>query len=283
MYEAFWGLSEPPFSLTPDPRFLFLSRGHEDALMMLHYAVTRNKGAAMLAGPIGLGKTTISRKLLELLDPVRNRVVLVVNPILTPVQILQEILNQLGVPVTTKSRQTLVSELHKQLVKNYEVGRRVILIIDEAHLIRSTQTLEELRLLLNCQMNDQFLMSLILLGQEELRGRVAKAPALEQRLAVRQQLHPLDQIELGEMILHRLRIAGYGGEYSPFTPDAIYELHKYCKGTPRVACQLADNALLMGFAQKARVIDGFLMHAVISDHRGDDPIRREYEVVREAA
>lgn len=283
MYEAFWGLSEPPFSLTPDPRFLFLSRGHEDALMMLHYAMTRNKGAAMLAGPIGLGKTTISRKLLELLDPVRNRVVLVVNPILTPSQILQEILSQLGVAVTSKSRQTLVSELHKHLVKNYEVGRRVILIIDEAHLIRSTQTLEELRLLLNCQMNDQFLMSLILLGQEELGGRVAKAPALEQRLAVRQKLVPLDQLELGEMILHRLRVAGYGGEHSPFTPDAIYELHKYCKGTPRVACQLADNALLMGFAQKAHVIDGFLMHAVISDHRGDDLSRRDYHFVKEAA
>ena len=283
MYEAYWGLSEPPFSLTPDPRFLFLSRGHEDALMMLHYAVTRNKGAAMLAGPIGLGKTTISRKLLELLDPVRNRVVLVVNPILTPVQILQEILSQLGVQITSKSRQVLVSELHKQLLTNYEQGRRVILMIDEAHLIRSVQTLEELRLLLNCQMNDQFLMSLILLGQEELRGRVAKAPALEQRLAVRQNITALDQIDLGAMILHRLRVAGFVGENSIFTPDAIFELHKYSKGTPRVACQLADNALMMGFAQGARVIDGFLMHAVISDHCGDDPNRSELSFAQGAA
>ncbi len=250
---------------------------------MLHYAVTRNKGAAMLAGPIGLGKTTISRKLLELLDPVRNRVVLVVNPILTPVQILQEILSQLGIHVTSKSRQVLVSELHRQLVTNYEQGRRVILIIDEAHLIRSTHTLEELRLLLNCQMNDQFLMSMILLGQEELRGRVAKAPALEQRLAVRQNISALDQIDLGAMILHRLRVAGFLGENSIFTPDAIFELHKYSKGTPRVACQLADNALMMGFAQGARVVDGFLMHAVISDHRGDDPIHREMSFDREAA
>src|SRR5512141_3015408 len=116
MYEAYWGLKEPPFSLTPDPRFLYMSRGHEDALMMLHYAITRNKGAAMLSGDIGLGKTTVSRKLLDLLDPVKHRVVLIVNPILTPVQILQEILEQLDFPTASRNRQVLVAELHKVLV-----------------------------------------------------------------------------------------------------------------------------------------------------------------------
>src|SRR5450432_3317634 len=109
MYEAYWGLTEPPFSLTPDPRFLYMSRGHEDALMMLHYAITRNKGAAMLSGDIGLGKTTISRKLLDLLDPVKTRVVLIVNPILTPTQFLQEILSQLEVETPSKNRQVLVA------------------------------------------------------------------------------------------------------------------------------------------------------------------------------
>src|ERR1051325_4287937 len=119
MYEAYWGLSEAPFSLTPDPRFLYMSRGHEDALMMLHYAITRNKGAAMLSGDIGLGKTTVSRKLLDLLDPVANKVVLIVNPILTPTQFLQEILGQLEVPTTSKNRQVLVTELHNALLKFY--------------------------------------------------------------------------------------------------------------------------------------------------------------------
>ena len=89
MYETYWGLNEPPFTLTPDPRFLYMSRAHEDALMMLHYAITRNKGAAMLAGEIGLGKTTITRKLLETLDPVKYQLVMIVNPILTPVQMIQ--------------------------------------------------------------------------------------------------------------------------------------------------------------------------------------------------
>src|SRR5688500_4805133 len=153
MYESYWGLTEQPFSLTPDPRFLYMSRAHEDALMMLHYAITRNTGAAMLSGDIGLGKTTISRKLLDLLDPVRNRMVLIVNPILTPVQMLQEILTQMEAPNHSRNRQVLIQELHKHLLVHYERGQRVVLMIDEAHLIRSSATLEELRLLLTCQMH----------------------------------------------------------------------------------------------------------------------------------
>lgn len=268
MYEAYWGLREPAFGLTPDPRFLFMSRAHEDALMMLHYAVTRNKGAAMLWGDIGLGKTTVSRKLLETLDPVQYRIVLIVNPILTPTQMLQEILSQLDVPVVTRNRQVLVQELHKVLFDLYDKGSRVVLMIDEAHLIRSTASLEELRLLLNCQMNDQFLMSLILLGQLELRKKIAKVPALEQRLAVRHNLKPLDVQETGEMILHRMRIAGYVGERSVFTPDAIYQIHKYSNGTPRLTSQIADNALMLGMAHKAKSIDAFLVHEVIGEFTG---------------
>lgn len=268
MHEAYWGLKEPPFSLTPDPRFLYMSRAHEDALMMLHYAITRNKGAAMLSGDIGLGKTTISRKLLDLLDPVRYRIVMIVNPILTPVQILQEILTQLDSPVASRNRQFLVQELHRTLLENYERGQQVVILVDEAHLIRSSTTFEELRLLLNCQMNDQFLISLLLLGQSELRPKIAKVPALDQRLAVRHTIQPLDITEAGEMILHRMRVAGYTAEHSPFTPDAIYELNKFAKGYPRVICQLADNALLLGMARKVHAIDSYFMHDVVADYTG---------------
>lgn len=268
MYEAYWGLNETPFSLTPDPRFLYLGRAHEDALMMLHYAITRNKGAAMLTGDIGLGKTTISRKLIELLDPVQTRMVLIVNPILTPTQMLQEILSQLDEPTISRNRQVLVQALHNHLLELYERGTRVVLLIDEAHLIRSAGSLEELRLLLNCQMNDQFLISLLLIGQTELRKKISKVPALEQRLAVRHALKPLDSQETDEMILHRLRVAGYTGEKSPFSPDAIFQLHKFTGGTPRLASQIADNALLVGMAQKVQMIDGYLMHQIINDFQG---------------
>lgn len=268
MYEQYWGLNEPPFTLTPDPRFLYLSRAHEDALMMLHYAVTRNKGAAMLAGDIGLGKTTISRKLLETLDPVQYKVVMIVNPILTPTQILQEILSQLDIDCPSRNRQVLVQRLHLALLEFYDKGRRIVVLVDEAHLIRSLGTFEELRLLLNCQMNDQFLLSLLLLGQTELKPKLAKVPALEQRLAVRHVLKPLDVHDTGEMIMHRLKVAGFLGEKNPFTPDAVHKIHQISKGVPRLISQLADNALLMAMARKEEMIDAFLMHEVAEEYSG---------------
>src|SRR5579862_1436955 len=265
MYEAYWGLTEAPFSLTPDPRFLYMSRGHEDALMMMHYAVTRNKGAAMLCGDIGLGKTTVSRRLLELLDPVKNRVVMIVNPILTPTQMLQEILLQLDIKCDSKNRQFLVAALHKQLLSWYEHGSKVVLIVDEAHLIRNSNTLEELRLLLNCQMNDKFLINLVLLGQLELKEKISKVPALQQRLAVRQYLKPLNAMETSEMIFHRMKVAGYSGEQSPFAPDSIFEMHKYTHGAPRLISQVADNEIMMAFARKQQTIDGFLIHEIVAE------------------
>ena len=268
MYENYWGLNESPFTLTPDPRFLYMSRAHEDALMMLHYAITRNKGAAMLAGEIGLGKTTITRKLLETLDPVKYQLVMIVNPLLTPTQMIQEILDQLDVDCETRNRQVLVQRLHLALLENYDKGRKVVLLIDEAHLIKNSATLEEIRLLLNCQMNDQFLINLILVGQPELREKIAKVPALEQRMAVRYVLKPLDEFDSGELIMHRLRVAGYSEEKCPFTPDAIHEIYKLAKGAPRMILQLADNALLMAMARKEKMVDGFLTHEVAEEYTG---------------
>lgn len=268
MYESYWGLNEPAFGLTPDPRFLYMSRAHEDALTMLHYAVLRNKGAAVLSGDIGLGKTTVSRKLIEMLDPSQYRLVLIVNPVLTPMQMLTEIVQQLNLEITAKSRQALVQQLHKALLDFYMAGQRVVLMIDEAHLIKNAAAFEELRLLLNCQMNDQFLITLLLLGQRELREKLEKVPALEQRLSVRCALEPLEVQETGELILHRMRVAGFTGERSPFTPDAVYQLHKTSGGYPRMISTLADNALMVGSAKNDKIIDAYLMHDVCSQHLG---------------
>lgn len=268
MYEKYWGLNEPAFGLTPDPRFLYLSKTHEDNLTMLHYAITRNKGAAVLWGDIGLGKTTISRKLIETLADSSYKLVLIVNPILTPVQMMQEILSQLDSPTTIKNRQALVQLLHSVLLDRYAQGEKVVLMIDEAHLIRSSATLEELRLLLNCQLNDQFLISLVLLGQNELKPKLAKIPALQSRLAVKCALQPLNVNETGELILHRLRVAGFTEEHSPFTPDALFQLHKVSGGYPRIISTLADQALLMGMGERVDQIDAFLMHDVCRQHLG---------------
>lgn len=268
MYESYWGLREPAFGLTPDPRFLYLSKAHEDALTMLNYAIMRNMGAAVLSGDIGLGKTTVSRKLIEMLDPRQLRLVLIVNPILTPVQILQEILSQLNVEVLTKNRQVLIQQLHETLLELYTRGQRVVVMIDEAHLIQNAKSYEELRLLLNCQMNDQFLITLLLLGQAELREKLKKVPALEQRLSVRCALNPLDITDTGEMILHRMRVAGFSGDKNPFTPDAVYQIHKFSDGYPRMISTLADMALMVGMAQNVRMIDAYLMHEVCAQHMG---------------
>lgn len=269
MYEEYWGLAEQAFGLTPDPRFLYRSQGHDDVLTMLHHAVTRNKGAAVLWGDVGLGKTTISRTLIQGLPSNEFRVVLIVNPILTPTQIVQEILHQIGVETVIKNRQALIQLLHDSLLAEHQEGRHVVLMIDEAHLVRSTATLEELRLLLNWQMNDQFLISLVLIGQNELRPKLARAPALESRLAIKCALSPLSAIETGEMVLHRMRIAGFKGENSPFTPDAVFQLHKASKGYPRIITTLADQALIFGMAHKAQHIDGFMMHDTWRQFNGE--------------
>ena len=268
MYESYWGLNESPFTLTPDPRFLYMSRSHEDALMMMHYAITRNKGAAMLVGEIGLGKTTITRKLLETLDPVQYRLVMIVNPLLTPIQMITEILSQLDVEITSRNRQVVIQRLHLALLENYDRGSRVVLLIDEAHLIKGAAAFEEIRLMLNCQMNDQFLINLILVGQPELKQKIAKVPALEQRMAVRSTLKRLDDFDSSELIMHRLRIAGYTGEKCPFSPDALRHIQEMSQGIPRVILQLADNAMLLAMSRKERMIDGYLTHEAAEQYTG---------------
>jgi len=273
MYEQYWGLSEPPFSGTPDPRFLYLSAKHQDALTMLMYGVTSNKGAVMLTGDVGLGKTTLSRKLLSELNEASYKVVLIVHPVLTPVGLLREILQQLEVPEgeIPRLRQPLVRKLHEALLDFHQKGQRVVLVIDEAHLIRDRSTFEELRLLLNFQLNDRYLLTLLLLGQPELRDKIERIPALKQRLAVRAHLPPLNLVETSEMIRYRLQAAWLDlAKGNPFTPEAIDELFTYTKGYPRVICQVADNALLMGMVKKTRRIDNFLMHSVIMAMEGKE-------------
>jgi general secretion pathway protein A len=270
MYEEYWGLTEPAFSLTPDPKFLYLGKKHADCLTMLTYAVSGNKGAAMITGEVGCGKTTLSRKLLLDLDTDKYQIAMIVNPVLTPVQFLMEVMEQFGEEDPPRNRQVLVKELNEKLLQIDRAGRRAVLLIDEAHLIRDRGTFEEIRLLLNFQLNDRFLLSLLLMGQPELRPKVERIPALMQRIAVRGSVGPLDEHETEQMIDFRLKQAWHVGENTIFTPDAVRELHGYTKGYPRLICELADNALLVGMVNKARHIDGFLMKSVIMDFEGKE-------------
>lgn len=270
MYEEYWGLTEPAFSLAPDPRFLYLSKQHSDCLTMLNYAVSGDKGAAMITGDVGCGKTTLSRRLLGELAEGEYRVAMIVNPILTPVQFLREVLEQFGEEGLPRNRQVLVSRLNEKLLELDKAGKKAVLLIDEAHLIRDRGTFEEIRLLLNFQLNDRFLLSLLLMGQLELRPKIERIPALMQRMAIRGSVGPLDEHDTEKMIDFRLKQAWYVGENSIFTPDAVHELQAYTKGYPRLICELCDNALLVGMVEKAKHIDGFLMKSVIMDFEGKE-------------
>ncbi len=269
MYEDYWGVTEPPFSLTPNPKFLYLSEKHQNALTMLLFTITRNKGAGMIAGEPGSGKTTLSRRLLQELPEEKYRVAMVVNPRLTPVQLFREILTQFGLYDLGRTKQELIQQLNSFLLDLYNEGRKAVLIVDEAHLIRNMDTFEELRLLLNFQLNDEFLITLLLLGQPQLIDIIEKNPALRQRLAVRYRLEPLNRMEVEEMIKFRLKAAWYIGP-DIFTPDALDELYEYSKGIPRVVCEIVDNALLFGMLKQVRKIDGFLMRQVIMDFEGKE-------------
>lgn len=232
---------------------------------MLTYAVTRNKGAAILTGDVGLGKTTISRKLIMGMNPAEYKIVLIVNPVLTPNQMLMEVLTQLGVEIKSKHRQQLVQDLHQAVVQTWQNGQRVVIMVDEAHLIKNVQAFEELRLMLNCQLNDQFLLNLILVGQNELKEKIQRVPALESRLSVRSVMRPLDVVETHDMLLHRLQVAGYTGAKLMFTPDAVYQIHKFSNGYPRLSLQVADQALLVSMAKRALMVDAYMMQDVITD------------------
>jgi len=265
MYKKFFGLKENPFNVNPDPRYLFLTPHTQEALACLTYGIETRKGFILLTGEVGTGKTTLINKLLEWLHKERVFTAFVFNPRLSVSQFFDFMLADFGIQCESHQKGQMLVKLNQWLLDRYRAGERAVLIVDEAHLIRNAGTLEELRLLLNCQMNDQFLINLLLLGQLELRDKIAKVPALQQRLAVRQYLKPLNALETGEMILHRMRVAGYPGEHSPFAPDAIFEMHKYTRGTPRLISQIADNALMMAFARKQAGIDGYLIHEIISE------------------
>lgn len=270
MHEGYWGLKEPAFALTPDPRFYYMGHSHEDSLMMLHYALTRNKGAGMLTGTLGMGKTAICHKLASLLDPAKTHIITVVNPILNPHQFHLELLAELGIKVKFKDRQAIAKELQHRLIEVYEKGKRVVLIVDDAHQIESEGTFEELRQLLNLQMDDRFLVNVLLVGQPQLGFNVGKFQELDQMIAVRERLQQFTLVDTGEMVMHRLRTAGYTGDPGIFTTDAILELHRFSKGVPRIVCHLADHALMLGKLQKAKCVDGLLMHQSITEFYGSE-------------
>jgi len=263
MYEEFYGLSERPFSKTPDPRFMFLSRKHKEALSRLVYAV-EERDLILLTGEIGCGKTTLSRALIDELDE-SYRVVLLINPRLSPMEFLRSLAVRLGLDDPPRYRVDLLEQIGTCLYRLYEEGICPVLIIDEAQLVPHKETFDEIRLLTNYQLDDQNLMSVVLMGQPELRKRLAHPvyEPLRQRFGMQYDLQPLDLDETAEYLDCRMSIAG--GAPGVFLPEAVQVIYDYSGGIPRKINHAATLALLEGYGRDAAQIGKTVMTAVMAE------------------
>ncbi len=253
MYKDYWGLKELPFENVPDPRFFYPSAEHQEALLRLFYAVNSRKGAAMLTGEVGCGKTILSRTLIQDLPPDRYEVGVVANPSLPPIDFLREILYQLGVDEPADSKLDLLHTLNDLVVKNLNANKDTVIIVDEAQAMEDPETLEELRLLLNFQLNERFLMTMLLIGQPELRERIARIKQLEQRISIKFHLGPLKLEETHSYIQSRLEKAGLKRKI--FKEDAINAVYRATGGIPREINNTCDVCLLLGFGSQTEEID----------------------------
>lgn len=252
MFEDFFGFTTKPFGKTPDPSFLYESRQHREALARLEYAV-EEKDLALLTGDIGSGKTMLSRALIDRIGEARP-VVLLINPRLTPNQLLRAVAQGLELE-PARFRHDILDQIHTKLFALYEEKREPVLMIDEAQLIPAKATFDEIRLLTNFQLDDQNLLSVILIGQPELEERLDRAAyaPLRQRIGMRYALGPLALEETVAYIEHRIRTAG--GERNPFSAEAMNEIHAISGGIPRVINTLATTALLDAFGEDAETIE----------------------------
>ena len=266
MYEAYWGLKESPFENSPNPKFFYLSPEHEEALIRMVYAVKQRKGAAMLTGEYGCGKTTLTRALLQRLEGERYDVGLLTNPSLGQVDFIREILYQLGVDGDGRGKADLLHQLNELVLRNLNAGKDTVIIIDEAQLIEDTAIFEELRLLLNFQLDDRFLLTLLLVGQPELREKIQRLKQLDQRIAIRYHLNTLDYAHTMNYIAHRLRTAGLAR--SIFTEGAVKVIYDFTRGTPREINNICDICLLVGFSKRVTEIDEKIVTEVIHDTVG---------------
>ncbi|MBU4345103.1 MAG: AAA family ATPase [Proteobacteria bacterium] len=262
MYLEYWGLKKFPFENVPDPEFMYYSEEHEEALVRLIYAAKRKKGAALLTGDVGCGKTVLSKVFIQQLPDDEYDIGLITNPTLEPSDFLKEILYQLGLNPDTNSKADLLDILNERMLENVKQDKTTLLIIDEAQLI-SKQTFEEIRLLLNFQLNDRFLLTLILIGQPELRGVIKAIKQLDQRIAIRYHLNPLDFKDTVKYINFRLKKAGL--TRGIFTRQAVDQIYDYSQGVPRKINNVCDMSLLIGFSSKKKVIDSNITKEVIKD------------------
>lgn len=263
MYKEFYGLREKPFSKTPDPRFLYMSKGHREALARLQYVIEERE-IALLTGEIGCGKTTISRALMDSMGD-DFHFCFVFNPRLKAIEFLRGIARGLRVEQPSTAKDELLGEITREIYRFHQEGRCPVLVIDEAQMVPDREIFDEIRLLTNFQLDDRNLLSVIIMGQPELR-RVLAAPVYEpfrQRIALSYHLKPLNLEETLEYLDFRVEIAG--GSPGLFSPDAVQKIFELSGGVPRRINVVATNALLEGFGREDAWIEGDIVEGLRSE------------------
>jgi general secretion pathway protein A len=280
MYTSFFGLHEKPFSITPDPRYLFLSERHGEALAHLVYGVTESGGFVQLTGEVGTGKTTLVRSLLLNRMPDNADVAVVLNPQITAHEFLLTICEELGVDVPGQkdSIKALTDALNHHLLSAHADGRRTVLVVDEAQNL-APAVLEQVRLLTNLETAKQKLLQIILIGQPELRELLGRNDLrqLAQRITGRYHLEPLTRDETAQYIEHRLRVAGALGEI--IDSGAKKEVFRLSQGVPRLINVICDRALLGAYSQESRVITRHLIKRAAAEVSGEleaTPVMRRF-------
>jgi general secretion pathway protein A len=273
MYESYYGLAEKPFSLTPDPKYLYRSESHANAFELLQYAIRRREGFVVVTGDIGTGKTTLCRALLEQIDRT-TFTALVLNPFLTEEDLLKRILQDFGVisrdevkagRLAHVSKQDLIETLYDFLLSLIPLKASAVLIIDEAQNL-PLAVLEQIRILSNLETDKEKLLQIILVGQLNL-GTLLRSPELrqlDQRISIRYELKPLDRETVAAYVAHRLTIAG-GSAAVAFTAKALHQVHRWSAGIPRLINLICDRALLAGYSVRAsRITPEMVTHAAQS-------------------
>lgn len=271
MYYQYYGLTEAPFSIAVNPRYLFMSTRHRDALAHLLYGVGAGGGFILLTGEVGTGKTTINRCLLEQL-PTDTDVAIILNPALNALELLASVCDELGIEYDhqTYTLKTLTDKLHSFLLDNHARGRKTVLLIDEAQHL-DFDVLEQIRLLTNLETNSEKLLQIILIGQPELAQMLSRPELrqLNQRITARYNLDPLNLDETSAYIQHRLQVAGMSPERVLFTPAVVRGIYKATRGIPRVINVLCDRMLLGAYGRNASRVDHDMLRLAIREVLGE--------------
>jgi len=268
VYLEYYGLKEPPFDITPNPRFLFYSAKHREAFNHLLYGIRQRKGFVQLTGEVGAGKTTLCRALLEQLDG-QYSTALILNPALNTDQLMRAIATEFGLNARGLDRLEALEAINQHLLHLAGQHKDAVLIVDEAQDL-TDELLEEMRLLSNLETDDRKLLQIVLMGQPELRARLnnPRLRQLRQRITVRYHLLPLSRFEVAQYVQHRLEVSGaQGAPY--FTQPALWRVHQYSGGIPRLVNAVCDKALLAGYVQQTERIDYHMIGRAIRELEGD--------------